>query len=197
MQYSIYIDPGHGESAHGLYDPGAVGTGGTKENDVAFDVAKRLAHLLREKGITVYGNSLTATADRESLVEAVHAANAAHVNLYVSLHCNSSVEHTAHGFEVLYASSAGKNAAAIVSHAIAQQITSGQSKWLQHPVNLSSRGIKERKDLYVLTHTTMPAILVEMAFVSNATEERLLNDNQFREGMAQAIADGIAQYLGG
>jgi len=57
------------------------------------------------------------------------------------------------------------------------------------------RGVK-RANFYVLRETSMPAILIELAFISNPTEEKLLGSPEFQKKCAQAIADGILNYLG-
>lgn len=194
MAKTVYIDPGHGESIRGAYDPGAVGPSGTRENDVALDIANRCAHLLREKGITVLGNAL-GRPDRESYKEAVYAANAAGVDFFLSIHLNAAVNHAAGGYEVLYRTSI--MTAQKILDEIGRQVVNGKSKWLQAPVNLRNRGKIRRTDLFVLNATRMPAVLVEVAFISNPREEALLADKFFRQAMAQALADGVAKSLQG
>lgn len=190
----IYLDPGHGENAKGSYDPGAVGSGGTRENDVVLDVCKRLGNILRLKGFHTAGEALEATQDRESLREAVDAANEYKAALFVSVHANAGPP-SAHGYEVLYATSEGHRLADCIGDEIGRQVVRGESAWLVKPVPLTNRGLKPRRDLYVLTKTHMPAVLVELAFISNPNEENLLNNKYVRQAMAQAIADGIAAFL--
>lgn len=191
----IYIDAGHGESIRGAYDPGAVGLHGTKENDVTVDLARRLGHLLREKGYQTLGAALAAGPDRENFREAVQAANAARAAFFVSLHCNAAAARSANGYEVLYRS--GGNAAKAVLDEITRQVVRGDSRWLEEPLRLTNRGTKKRTDLAVLNGTRMPAILVEVAFISNEREEDLLNEPTVLQAFAQAIADGIDAFLQG
>jgi len=193
---TIYLDAGHGESITGRADPGAVGPTGLRENDVALDMVQRVAHLLRSQGHTVLGATIGATDDRENLREAYQAANAAHVDLFVSLHCNASPVRDAHGVEVWHgASAASMMAARAVLNHIAWDFANG-GQWLKMPHPLTNRGIK-RGNFAVLTRTHMPAILIELAFISNPGEEALLRDKYAREQFAQAIADGITEWARG
>jgi len=192
MSLRVYLDPGHGEGVTGQYDPGAVGPTGLKENEVTFDVAKRLGHLLRAKGVETLGATLTASRDDENLNEAVKAANAAKVDVFISLHCNSATTPTAHGVEVWHGgSTAAENVAGAVLARLMAEFPGGNGGWLNHhALPLTSRGVK-RGTFAVLRNTHMPAILVEMAFISNPQEEGWLRQPTVREQFAQAIADGI------
>ena len=195
MSLRIYLDPGHGEGVTGHYDPGAVGPTGLKENEVTFDVAKRLGHLLREKGVETLGATLTASRDDENLNEAVKAANAAGAGLFVSLHCNSATTPSAHGVEVWYGSAAAQRVAEAVLTRITAEFAGGKGAWLNgRTLPLASRGVK-RGTFAVLRNTHMPAILVEMAFISNRQEEGWLREATVRQQFAQAIADGIVDAL--
>ncbi|MHB9023472.1 MAG: N-acetylmuramoyl-L-alanine amidase family protein [Armatimonadota bacterium] len=188
----IYLDPGHGEGVRGQRDPGAIGPTGLTENEVTLDLAKRLGHLLREKGIEVLGATLNAARDDENLNEAIAAANAQKVDLFVALHCNAATSPNAHGVEAWYG---GSGTAQVVAEAVLQQIgeqlAGGKGAWVQgrrHP--LTNRGAKKGR-FAVLTKTRMPAVLIEVAFISNSQEEAWLKERSVRQQFAQAIADGI------
>lgn len=192
----IYLDPGHGEGVTGQRDPGAIGPTGLTENEVTFDVAKRLGHLLREQGVEALGATLTATRDDENLNEAVKAANANGVDAFISLHCNSTTAPSAHGVEVWHGGSAAAQrlAEAVLARIIAE-FAGGRGSWIHgKALSLTSRGTKPGT-FAVLRNTHMPAILVEMAFISNRQEEGWLRDATVREQFAQAIADGIADVF--
>jgi N-acetylmuramoyl-L-alanine amidase len=193
----IYLDPGHGEGVTGQHDPGAVGPTGLTENEVTFDVAKRLGHLLREKGVETLGATLNANRDDENLNEAVKAANTAGVDLFISLHCNSATTPSAHGVEVWHGgSAAAEKVANTVLSRITAEFTGGKGAWLNgRTLPLASRGVK-KGTFAVLRNTHMPAILVEMAFISNRQEEGWLREATVRQQFAQAIADGILDALG-
>jgi len=192
----IYLDPGHGEGTRGRYDPGAIGPTGLRENDVTFDIAKRLGHLLREKGFQTLGATLAAAKDDENLYEAINAANAAKVDLYFSVHCNASVKPQAHGVEAWYGGKAvSRQVAEAIMQRIGAQLAGGQGQWIgrkRYP--LYNRGAKQG-NYAVLQRTTMPAVLVEILFISNSQEEAWLRDRYVRQQFAQAIADGIADVF--
>lgn len=192
----IYIDPGHGEGVTGKPDPGAIGPTGLTENSVTFDIAKRLAHLLREKGYYALGVTLLADRDTENLNEAIASANAKDAELFVSLHCNAAASPKAHGVEVWYG---GSGTAQVVAEAVLQrigeQLAGGKGSWVQgRRYPLTNRGAKPGK-FAVLKKTRMPAILVELAFISNSQEEAWLKERTVRQQFAQAIADGIDEIF--
>jgi len=197
MSLRVYLDPGHGEGVTGQRDPGAVGPTGLTENEVTFDVAKRLGHLLRAEGAETLGATLNAARDDENLNEAVKAANAAGVDLFLSIHCNSATTPSAHGVEVWHGGSAtAEQVANVVLKRITTEFTAGTGTWLNgRTLPLASRGVK-KGTFAVLRNTHMPAILVEMAFISNRQEEGWLREATMRQQFAQAIADGILDALG-
>lgn len=189
----VHVDPGHWYKAttNGqIYDPGAVGRdSGLREAEVNLDVAKRAAHLLREVGCQ------TNLPKPDTNQQGVAEANAVPADAFVSIHSNSAADRRAHGVEVLYFSEQGKQLASAILNAISAEVIQGQGKWLTQPVNLAVRGVKKRTDLYVLKAAHMPACLVEVAFISNAAEEKLLANALFKQAVAQAIADGTVAYL--
>lgn len=188
----IYLDPGHGEGITGKPDPGAVGPSGLKENTVTFDLAKRLGHLFREKGYQVLGATLSAARDDENLNEAIAAANTQGAELFISLHCNAAAAPKARGVEVWYGGSRTSQVVAeAVLHRIGEQLAGGKVDWVQgRRYPLLNRGAKKGR-FAVLTKTRMPAVLVELAFISNSQEEAWLKERTVRQQFAQAIADGI------
>jgi N-acetylmuramoyl-L-alanine amidase len=188
----IYLDPGHGEGVKGTPDPGAVGPTGLTENTVTFDLAKRLGHLLREKGYQVLGATLTAAQDDENLNEAIAAANAQEADLFLSIHCNAAASPKARGVEAWYGGSGTAQVVAeAVLHRIGEQVAGGKGAWVQgRRYPLVNRGAKKGR-FAVLTKTRMPAVLVELAFISNSQEEAWLQERTVRQQFAQAIADAI------
>lgn len=173
----IVIDAGHGGK-----DPGAIGPAGTKEKDVALAIAKKVAALLKSAGIDAQ-----LTRDSDVFVELntrANKANAAKANYFVSIHCNSATSPQAHGTETYcYAKGAeGEKLAANVQRALIKEL------------KLADRGVKTA-NYAVLRETRMPAILVELAFISNPKEEALLRNELFQDLAAKAIAEGICEYL--
>lgn len=176
---TIVIDPGHGGK-----DPGATG-GGVQEKAVALNVTKKIGAYLEARGCTVM---LTRETDVfVELSDRARMANSAKADLYVSIHCNSVRDNArATGMEVYHythASEASKRAARVI-----------YDKLL--PVcGLRGRGVKA-KDLAVLRETAMPAVLVELGFISNPSDRAKLTNFAWQDDAAQAIADGIVEAVG-
>lgn len=176
---TIVIDPGHGGK-----DPGAC-AGGVCEKDIALDVAKKIGAYLEAKGCAVI---LTRETDFfVELRDRARMANAAKADLYVSVHCNSVRDNArVTGMEVYHythASEASKRAARVI-----------YDKLL--PVcGLRGRGVKS-KDLAVLRETAMPAVLVELGFISNPGDRAKLTNFAWQDDAAQAIAGGIIEAVG-
>lgn len=174
----ICIDPGHGGR-----DPGALGPSGTKEKDIALLVALRLKQLLKDRDSII----LTRSGDEYvSLGERCRIANTGKADLFVSIHCNSAEVSTANGVETFHHPTSRKGIE------LARYI---QPKLVAH-TGLRDRTVKYA-NYQVLRDTVMPAVLVELAFINNPTEEVLLNDRVFRAKCAVAIASGIRAYQGG
>lgn len=178
MSTKILVDAGHGGS-----DPGAVGPTGLRESNVNLTVAISLGGLLRSLGLIV---SYSRTSDTfPSITARVNQANAEKVNYFISIHCNSNGS-AAKGIETLVYST-GSNA-----HRLAQPVQSE----LVRATGDTDRGIKVRPDLGVLRGTNMPAILVEIGFISNKPTEDKFRQTAYLDLVAKAIADGVAKFLG-
>ncbi len=170
---SLCIDPGHG----GI-DPGAQGPTGLREKDVNLAVALRLAALVRQAGARVV---LTREDDQTlSLPERSYLANRERVDWYISVHCNSFAYPRANGTETYH----------YPSDEAGQRLASSIQVRLVETLGRYNRGTKSA-DFHVVRETTMPAILTELAFISNPDEERLLADPQVQERAAQALYQGL------
>ena len=171
----VCIDAGHGGK-----DPGACANG-VQEKDIALTVALKVGALLKDCEV-IYTRTENVYV---GLSERALIANRAKAGLFVSVHCNSVDDESAHGMEVYHytrASGASKHAARAI-----------YDKLL--PVSgLRGRGVKS-KDLAVLRETKMPAVLIELGFVSNPGDRAKLTDSAWQDDAAQAIADGIAEAL--
>ncbi len=181
----ICLDPGHGQ-----HDPGAIGPTGLREKDVALAVALNVGEKLKRGGIEVVYTRTDDRPDfpkdqRQNLARRVSIANMAKANCFVSIHCNSATNRTAHGTET-FCVQLGYNA-----EKLARAIQSGAVK----ATGLRDRGVKAA-NFYVLRYTQMPAALVEIAFISNPQEEKLLASVDFQNRVSGAIASGICNYLG-
>jgi N-acetylmuramoyl-L-alanine amidase len=174
---TIAIDPGHGGR-----DPGAVGIGGLQETDIVLDIGLQVTALLEGKGVNVI---LTRQDDREiDLEPRVAQANRAQADLFVSIHANaiSLSRPDVNGIETYYY--------ADQSEALARTL---------HNSILDATGRPDRRvrtaRFYVLRHTAMPAVLLEVGFVTGADDAPLLADSDYRERTAEAIARGILEYV--
>ncbi|WP_298592995.1 N-acetylmuramoyl-L-alanine amidase [uncultured Mitsuokella sp.] len=186
----ITIDPGHGGS-----DSGAIGPTGIMEKSIALRIANELHRLLVQEGATVY---MTRTADTEvspkgaaaTDIEELQArcdvANKHNSDIFVSIHMDSfpgrDVKGTT-GYYYTNGSAASQKLADCIRQGVVDQI------------HTPSRGTKGA-GFYVIKHTDMPATLIEVAFVSNPEEEKLLDSEEGIKRAAQGIADGIADYFG-
>lgn len=165
----IFINAGHGGT-----DPGAVSINGNKEADITRKVSSLLACKLIQNGFNVEFYQ-----QEKSFTEVSAAENSSNSDLFISIHCNSFDKETAKGVEVLYypTSAKGKECAQIVQNELIKATL------------LTDRGIKARADLHVLRRTKAAAILVELAFLSNPKEEKLLTESPVL--FANAIYQGI------
>lgn len=168
----IFINAGHG----GI-DPGAVSKNGTKEADITKKVCSLLACQLIQKGFNV-----EYFQQKKSFIEVSETENNSKSDLFISIHCNSFTDSKAKGVEVLHypTSTKGLKYAQIIQNELVEATT------------LHDRGIKARADLHVLKRTKAVAILVELAFISNPEEEKLLLEEP--KIFADAIAEGIKKY---
>lgn len=183
------IDPGHGGR-----DPGAVGPAGTNECDIALSVSLMVAgHLgsnqARECHLTRYKDCFL-TLDKRCEI----ANNWADV--LISIHCNAAESQSATGFEVF--TSPGYTAADPIATSLwegLRQTFPGMRARLD-----ASDGDPDKEARFrVLTGTTMPAVLVELGFISNPEEEKRLLLPYFQSDAAGVIADvlrGVANGQG-
>ena len=169
----IFINAGHGGN-----DPGAVSKKGTKEADITKKVSSLLACQLIQKGFNI-----EFFQQKNSFTEVSEAENTSKSDLFISIHCNSWTDSKANGVEVLHypTSTKGIKLARLVQNELVEATT------------LKDRGIKARSDLHVLRRTKATAILVELAFLSNPEEEKLLLEEP--KIFADAIAEGIKKYF--
>jgi N-acetylmuramoyl-L-alanine amidase len=201
----VAVDPGHGGG-----DTGAVGRlpAGTvtglppraddrgrtilMEKDVNLDIGLRLDAWLRANGARTLltrtqdlaGGNRPYTTEGADLKARTDAANAAGVDIFVSIHNNAMSDRAGTGtetFHYYYSSAASRVLASAV-----------QTK-LVAALGLKDRGVKTA-GFYVLRHTRMPAILVEGGFLTNDGDVLLLADPNVRQRIAEAVGRGIATY---
>lgn len=175
----IFIDPGHGG-----YDNGAQNLAvGLRESMLNLDTSLRLRDILLRRGQTIL---MSRTTDvYVNLTERAAMANRWGADYFISIHYNANDNPAANGTETLYHPNSNRG------RALAEEVQ--RQALLQ--LGLANRGIVPRPNLAVLRLTHMPAIMTEFAFISNPREATLLSQSQFREKAAQAIADGLTQYM--
>lgn len=171
----VVIDAGHG----GL-DTGAL-RGATTEKEITLNIAKKVKTILKEAGMKKV--ILTRSEDKTlALDERVQIANDKKANIFVSIHINASVKTEIKGIETHYYSQSGYEVAKVIH------------KELIENINSEDRGLFKSK-FYVINHTKAPAVLLELGFISNDQERTALTSDKRQTDSAQAIADGIINYL--
>jgi N-acetylmuramoyl-L-alanine amidase len=178
----VTIDPGHGGK-----DSGAIGLDGLREVDVILPISLRVAKILQEKGVAT---QLTRDSDYfVGLDERVVMARKAGASIFVSIHANSIDNRPdVNGLET-YHYHRGLELANIV-HSNVIGLLGGDR---DDP--LLDRGVRSARFL-VLRKSEIPAILVEVGYLTSPTESLKLANEKYRERMADAIAQGILEYLG-
>ncbi len=182
----ITIDAGHGGS-----DPGAIGQGGLKEKQVTLPIAELLKERLEKMGAKVYMTRTTDkdvygphASDKDELQARVNVAEKHDSDLFISLHINSSVNRNVGGISTYYFPKTANDGR--LARAVQNELSSN--------FGVDNLGIREA-NFYVVKRCTMPAILVELCFISNPKEEKLLAGNWFRKKAARLMAEGIEKYF--
>jgi N-acetylmuramoyl-L-alanine amidase len=174
----VVVDPGHGG-----VDPGHTGPGGTREADVCWDLAERIAEQLSRSGAHV---RFTRTeAEGPDVAERARRANDLDAELFLSLHLNSHPRPSAEGASTYYFG--GSRAGEVLAEGIQGRL-----------VALGLGDCRAHARSYpILKETRMPAVLVEPGFISNPQDERRLEVPEFRSAVAGAVTTGVEHYYGG
>ena len=181
----IILDPGHGGS-----DAGAIGPSGVTEKSVSLAVSLKAQKLLTASGYQVVMTRTTdidvaapGVSDATELQARVDKAppNAA---LFISVHCNAFSNSRANGMETYHAPTAVKGA----------RLARILNEELEKLGGLSNRGVKSAR-FYVMTHSKCPASLIELGFITNPHEERLLASEDYQQKLAQAINNAVNRYF--
>jgi N-acetylmuramoyl-L-alanine amidase len=173
---TVVIDAGHGG-----HDNGAQ-WGRVYEKHLALDTAARLETKLKSLG---YQTVMTRRSDYFiSLPQRVSTANRYKNAIFVSIHYNYTWKQQVSGLETFYSTEEGKRLAQLVQSSLIRRTRT---------VDRSAKYAR----FYVIRNTTLPSILVEGGFVSNAEERDRMKSGWFRESIAQGIVDGIQRYRRG
>ncbi|WP_203332227.1 N-acetylmuramoyl-L-alanine amidase [Planococcus beigongshangi] len=174
----IVIDAGHGGS-----DPGAA-KNGVMEKNIVLDVSKRVETKLKAAGANVL---MTRKTDAfPSLQDRVNFARQNYAEVFVSVHVNAFSNSTAKGSEVFYNS---QNANAVESKYLALDI---QNKIVQY-ADMHYRRVADG-NYHVIRNQDIPAVLVELGFLTHAPDFAKLTSSAYLDKYAQAIYDGIIEY---
>lgn len=211
--YTIVIDAGHGG-----YDPGALHHH-LEEKVLALDIASRLRNVFQDAGMHVV---MTREADRFiSLNHRAALANRLRADLFISIHLNANNDHLVRGAEVYYpresivsptapwpsaihpaevsVSSSGTVKSILWSMVMMHQRAQGQRLASSICESLGSHlevgCVTKPARFVVLREAWIPAVLVEVGYISNRVEASHLSQMEYREAAARAIAEGVLGYL--
>lgn len=186
MATKIYIDQGHNPQNP---NAGAEGNGLT-EQTITYNVGRELATLLRQNPDFEVRlsrndpNTVLGTSNSTSLAARVNDANSWGADYFISIHTNASSNPDASGTEAFAYSQPSR------AFSLGEDIVEGISA----ATGLRNRGMKTRPGLYVLRRTAMPAVLVELGFITNPSDAALMNSRP--DLFARGIYNGIVNYLG-
>jgi N-acetylmuramoyl-L-alanine amidase len=215
----IVVDPGHGG-----HDPGAVGPSGLQEKDVVLAISLKLRELLRDE-LALDVVMTRSTDVFIPLEERTAIANKVNADLFLSVHANAAANRNANGIETYYLNLAKTEKAAQLaakengtslekvsvlqailfdlmanyklndSAHLADEVQKALHKRARtYYADVKNLGVKQGP-FYVLVGATMPSILVESAFLSNAQEETRLKDPAYLDLTAEGILDGVRGYI--
>lgn len=174
----VFINPGHDIDL----DPGACANG-LREVDIALAIGKQLKQIMEGIGYPCeILQSDNLNGETPSKPNVCYTANNSGADIFISIHCNSAASASAKGTETLIYSVGGE--VELLAKCIQSQIVNS--------LGTVDRGVKERPDLCVLRNTSMPAVLVETAFISNEEDAYKLQLRQY--AFASAIARGITDF---
>jgi len=181
----VCIDPGHGGR-----DPGAVSRWGLREKEVVLSTAILLATELRGRGfeavLTRDDDTFTELNDRPAVAARRRA------DLFVAVHVNAIRDSSFRGIEIFYPLTQDGGGPGV------RRQSAELAEAMRH--SFSAAGFTVRKlqarDLRVLKLAEMPAVLLELGFLTNRAEEQQLRSSAHRQRLARAIADGVERFCG-
>lgn len=213
---TVVVDPGHGGK-----DPGAIGVGKLFEKKVTLRVSKALGKALEELGFQVV---YTRQDDRTlTLEERTAFAESANGDLFISVHANAAPRHSVRGVETYYLDQNHERHALNLaarengiprgevnvlqetlaklhmeelsphSHRLARAVQQRLVTGLPRKLRPDDLGVK-KGPFYVLFLSNMPAILVEVGFLTNKTEAKRLRDGKYLDLLGAQIAEGVNKY---
>jgi len=187
----VMLDPGHGG-----YDPGAITKQGVYEKSINLQIAQKVKEMLGPSGIGVFltreedidyvpdGVQGKTTKKQIDLNRRIEMAKEAKADLFVSLHVNATASGQDSGAETFYhsKSDSGKRLAELI-----------QQELIKIP-GMNHRIVKPG-DFYIIKNTSMPAVIVEVGYLTSMKEQKKLQQSWYQEQLARAIAKGIANFF--
>lgn len=193
---TLVLDPGHGGS-----DPGAIAADGTQEKvlTLAYGLKTRdelLKHgynvvMVRETDVAV---DPYATDTVKELQARVDFSKKSQAHLYVSLHANSFSNTNTNGTESYYNSTNKYDGSVNPFPEQSKQLASVLHKHTLQAMSTADRGVKD-SDFYVLRKNTVPAVLIEIGFLTNLTDLAKMKDETYQAKFAEELASGIDEYF--
>ena len=188
----IVIDPGHGGNDSGAvrrHRRGLIFSYKLKEKDINLDIAKQIKKYLRGTDTRVI---LTREKDKFiSLKYRVELAKKYKADIFVSIHANAAWDKKMSGIETYYPKRA-QNKSVFLREESMKLAENIHESLIRH-IGSKDRGVKNAM-FYVLRNAYIPAVLVEVGFVSNYYDAKLLRKSSYRKKVAQVIAQGILEY---
>ena len=204
QDWAIIIDPGHG----GADDRGCEGSTGLLEKDVVLRLAKRIQQLGKQKEMQVY---LTRRTDaKKTHLERIQVANRNQGKLFLSLHCNASFSPHEKGVKIYlnnpkgqlrFPSSIGQTPAGQRLKILAQANFLKQSRDFAFALQTELNFLTEipvtitEVPLVALSEIYMPAVVLELGYLSNVEDLEQLSNSEYITSVAQAITRAIQQYV--
>jgi len=188
----IIIDPGHGGP-----DPGASSPKGTAEKDLVLEIGKKCKQYLDTLGFDVLMTRTTDTdlsglhdaslreKKRADLKQRVEIINKSGADLLITLHANAIPSTRWHGAQVFYRPDREENK--VLATCIQNELI--------HITDETTRSISISSGQYILEKSDIPAVNIEVGFLSNPREARLLEDDHYQHQLAWAITIGILRYF--
>ncbi|MEI6536599.1 MAG: N-acetylmuramoyl-L-alanine amidase [Verrucomicrobiaceae bacterium] len=194
----VVIDAGHGGQ-----DSGTSGHG-VEEKYSTLDIAKRVESRLKRLGISTHmtrdSDTYIELEDRSAMTAKLKAA------AFISIHLNASTAAEVAGLETYFCSQRASGEAAStharLTHKSSATVQDQRSELLASMIQrrvcsttgAADRGTRDSR-LYVVLHSSCPAVLVECGYLTNVDESRLLKHDAYKEKLAMAVADSVRQYL--
>ena len=187
---SEWSDPGMTERVAADKDAKGVLTG-NDEYLVDLDIALKVKSLLEKEGVKVVMTRQNSTVDLTNAMRA-DVANNASSDLLLSIHCNSSDDQMMKGIDTLYPASEGYTVPIYEKSKGAALFIQAQ---LVKACGVEDLGVLSRQDMPIFNWSKVPAVQVEVGYLSSPRDDSLLAEEQYRSKVAKGLCDGIVQYF--